>query len=106
MSWIFPAWIPPLWSDLAKYLEDQGGTVSLQISGENLRPTPEEQLAMVLPLESWELIQNHTHRILPVLFPQMWPKQFGFVSVGRKWLWECEARIPVLMVEKIRTVTE
>ena len=106
MSWIFPAWIPPLWSDLAKHLEDQGGDVSLQISGENLRPTPEEQLAMVLPLESWELIQNHTHRILPVLFPQMWPKQFGFVSVGRKWLWECEARIPVLMVEKIRTVTE
>ena len=104
MSWIFPAWIPPLWSDLAKHLEDQGGTVSLQISGENLRPTPEEQLSMVLPLESWELIRNRTHRMLPILFPQMWPKQFGFVSVGRKWLWECEAQIPVLMVEKIRSV--
>lgn len=103
MSWIFPAWIPPLWSDLAKFLEGYEGSLSLDIAG--VTPTPEEQLSMVLPLESWSLIRSHTLRKLPILFPQMWPKQFGFVSMGRKWLWECEAGIPVLLVEKIRAAT-
>ena len=104
MSWIFPAWVPPLWSDLASFL-DKTSPISLQIAGGNTVPTPEEQLSMVLPLESWGLIRNHELRKLPILFPQMWPKKFGFVSMGRKWLWECEAGIPVLLVEKIRGAT-
>ena len=99
--WMFPAWLPPLWSDLAKYLSEN----SVEPCLVNLdSPTPEEQLAMVLPLESWHLIKNKELRRLPVLFPQMWPKSFGFVSVGRKWLWECEARIPVLTLERVRSV--
>jgi hypothetical protein len=65
-------------------------------------PRPQEQLAMVLPLESWGLIRDSGLRRLPALMPQMWPRKFGFVSLGRKWLWECEAKIPVLMVERLR----
>ena len=98
-NWIFPAWLPPLWSDLATFLERD---VSLDIPAKSLVPQPQEQLAMVLPLESWALIRNPELRRLPVKIPQMWPKKFGFVSVGRKWLWECEARIPVLTVERLR----
>ena len=101
-SWIFPAWLPPLWSDLATFLNEH--EPSLEIYGGEPSPTPEEQLAMVLPLESWGLIKNTNLRRLPVLAPQMWPKIFGFVSLGRKWLWECEARIPVLTVERVRAV--
>ena len=97
-SWIFPAWIPPLWSDLAAFLEVER---SVEIVGEGAVPKPAEQLAMVLPLESWGLVRGDLRR-LPGLMPQMWPRKFGFVSLGRKWLWECEAKIPVLMVERIR----
>lgn len=97
-SWIFPAWIPPLWSDLATFLEVER---SVEIVGSGAVPLPAEQLAMVLPLESWGLVKGDLRR-LPGLMPQMWPRKFGFVSLGRKWLWECEAKIPVLMVERIR----
>jgi len=97
-SWIFPAWIPPLWSDLAAFLEVER---SVEIVGGATVPKPAEQLAMVLPLESWGLVRGVLRR-LPGLMPQMWPRKFGFVSLGRKWLWECEAKIPVLMVERIR----
>jgi 5'-3' exonuclease len=100
-SWIFPAWLPPLWSDLAKFLE---GCTSLEIDQSHDAIQPQEQLAMVLPLESWGLIRDPILRRLPALAPQMWPKGFGFVSVGRKWLWECEARIPVLTAERVRQI--
>lgn len=103
-TWIFPAWLPPLWSDLATFLE---GTVDLTIeSGIDSPIKAQEQLAMVLPLESWGLIRDPILRRLPVVAPQMWPKTFGFVSVGRKWLWECEAKIPVLTAERVRQICE
>lgn len=98
-SWMFPAWIPPLWSDLASYTKDVG-----VIESEEVRPEPQEQLAMVLPLESWGLIRNRELRRLAALAPQMWPSKFGFFSLGRKWLWECEARIPVLTAGRLREI--
>jgi hypothetical protein len=65
---------------------------------------PEEQLAMVLPLDSWGLIRNRNLRQLPVLQPQLWPLKYAFFSAGRKWLWECEARIPILTAERLRDI--
>ena len=101
-TWIFPAWLPPLWSDLAAFLESDS---SIPIDSGIAEPIkPQEQLAMVLPLESWGLIRDPKLRRLPAAAPQMWPKSFGFVSVGRKWLWECEARIPVLTAERVRQI--
>jgi 5'-3' exonuclease len=101
MFWMFPAWIPPLWSDLAK----AGVAVSSMVASASGDPIkPEEQLAMVLPLESWDLVRDSSLRRLPALAPQMWPKEFGFFSAGRKWLWECEARVPVLSAERLREI--
>ena len=103
-TWIFPAWLPPLWSDLATFLEKNP---CIEVDNRLELPIqPQEQLAMVLPLESWGLIRDSKLRRLPVAAPQMWPKAFGFVSVGRKWLWECEARIPVLTAERVRQICE
>jgi len=101
LNWTFPCWIPPLWSDFARATyqseEDLQGQKDMQAI-----PTPEEQLAMVLPLESWGLIRNRKHRTLPNILPHMWPESFTFFSLGRKWLWECEARIPVLTAARLR----
>lgn len=101
-QWLFPAWIPPLWADFAGVDE-----VSLEIVGSGIAPIqPQEQLAMVLPVESWGLIRDRRLRGAPRLAPQFWPRQFGFFSFGRTWLWQCEARVPVLMVERLREVTK
>lgn len=98
MTWLYPYWIPPLWSDMAS------ATLSNQEKDDTTRQlpiTPEEQLAMVLPLNSWGLVRG-PHRRLPIAMPHLWPKTFTFFSLGRKWMWECEARIPVLTVERLR----
>ena len=97
-GWMFPAWIPPLWSDLAAH------TVLASESRESSQhiPQKQEQLAMVLPLESWGLIRDPGLRRLPYLAPQLWPAKYGFFSMGRRWLWECEASIPVVSLQKVR----
>lgn len=102
MFWMFPAWIPPLWSDLARADVSEETAGSASAAAEPIKP--EEQLAMVLPLESWDLVRDSSLRRLPALAPQMWPKEFGFFSAGRKWLWECEARVPVLSAERLREI--
>lgn len=101
-SWMFPAWIPPLWSDLVAWLQVHTEVPSIHVEDGII--LPEEQLAMVLPLDSWGLVRNKKLRRLPVLAPQMWPAKFGFFSLGRKWLWECEARVPVLTAVRLREI--
>lgn len=101
-AWMYPWSHPPLWSDLALYLE---GCSALPDAP---KPTsapvqPQEQLAVVLPLESWGLIRNPELRAIPARLPAYWPKTFSFESLGKRWLWECEPRIPLLTVERLRS---
>jgi len=93
-SWYFPWNLPPLWGDFAK-AEAEAPPVSSPVA-------PQEQLAMVLPMDSWWLVRDSRLRALPALAPVYWPTQFGFFSVGRQWLWECEAEVPILTAERMR----
>lgn len=101
-TWFFPRSLPPLWVHLAQYVAGQTVLpVLLEANQTDIRP--EEQLAMVLPLPSWHLIQDRSLRSLPVVLPMFWPSRFEFLSVGRTWLWECEPKIPILTLERLRS---
>jgi 5'-3' exonuclease len=102
LHWVFPSWIPPLWTDLAEWLAKKEFPKRAEMYNAPIKP--EEQLTMVLPLESWNLIENKNLKMVPILAPQMWPKKFPFFSFGRRWLWECEARIPVLTAERLHEI--
>lgn len=97
-SWYFPWSVPPLWSDLAGELEG----VAIAATPVTSPVAPQEQLAMVLPMDSWWLVRDAKLRALPGKLPAYWPSQFGFFSVGRRWLWECEAEIPVLTAQRLK----
>jgi 5'-3' exonuclease len=102
-TWMFPSWIPPLWSDLATASYDD---IEFNApSADDPKIKPAEQLAMVLPVDSWGLIRGDL-RTLPSRLPHLWPSNFTFFSLGRKWLWECEARIPVVTCEAVRAASE
>ncbi len=103
--WFYPWHLPPLWQDIVntKYFE------SVALENDTLALKPVEQLALVLPLESWYLIPRETNsklRALPVLLPQFYPKRFGFVSLGKYWMWECEANIPIMTPGRLRSVVK
>ncbi len=102
MTWFYPRLIPPLWSDLAKYLQTGKPIPEPSLQTENLIGA-EEQLAMVLPLESWHHLPKHSkYRTIPSQMPQFWPSKFGFFTAGRLRMWECEPLLPVLPVQALR----
>ena len=98
-SWYFPWNVPPLWSVLATELASGMKVLTPPTTSP---VAPQEQLAMVLPMDSWWLVRNHKLRAVPSSLPAYWPTGFGFFSVGRRWLWECEAEVPILSVERLR----
>jgi len=103
-TWYFSRLLPPLWSDLTSYTQKGTYTEFTRAPVEQIQPS--EQLAMVLPLKSWHLLENKSLRSLPSSMPQFWPDSFEFFSVGRTRMWECEPRIPVLTVERIRAAVK
>ena len=97
-SWYFPWNVPPLWSDLKMEI------TAIEANPVTAPVAPQEQLAMVLPMDSWWLVRDSRLRALPGKLPAYWPKKFGFFSVGRRWMWECEAEVPILTATRLRTV--
>jgi len=107
MMWYYPWFLPPLWSDLsqkcvARDLEVESRRGGFQSAVEPI--AEQEQLAMVLPMKSWDLLRDPGLRVVQA--PAFWPDSFGFFSVGRRWFWECEALIPILSVRRLRAACE
>ena len=98
-NWYYPFTLPPLWSWLCEETcPTFPGTVQVRVT--DIRPV--EQLAAVLPLESWGLIPPCAERSLPLLAPYWFPSSFSFHSVGKRFFWECEAMIPIPSILEVK----
>ena len=110
-DWYYPFLLPPLWTDLLKYLDtyfaEGAAGAAAQVTDStqaNNIPKPQEQLAMVLPLESWWLIRDSLLRSAPYKAPQFWPSKYKLFSCGKKYMWECEAQIPLVTLRTLRRI--
>jgi len=100
-EWCFPWFLPPLWSDIAQWLQKE--KMLPYSSGHNTHQIkPQEQLALVLPLQSWWLIRDKKLREIPKKAPQFWPSKFQLFTAGHTQMWECEAQIPLFMPSRLR----
>ncbi len=106
MFWMYPWCLPPSWHDISSVLKTISSWTSIPFAVASDTPPIQdfEQLAIVLPSQSWHLIQKAEYKDLPQKLPQFWPSQFGFFSAGRTFLWECEPLIPILSVERVRKI--
>lgn len=103
-SWYYPWHMPPLWCWLHKYLQTYEGRRLIQgLSGEKSQPPlPVQQLTMVLPPESYELIPDKSYRAFYQVAPWYFPASFKFFSAGRRYFWECEADIPIVSLNELK----
>lgn len=99
-TWIYPWSLPPTWKKLLNHLNKEFIPPSNETNAQIL---PKEQLAMVLPLESWQLVRDSKLKDLPRRLPHFWPKRYGFFSAGRIFMWECEAELPLLHLAAVRS---
>lgn len=99
-EWCFPWYTPPLWEDVLQWL--QGHSCPRDVCIERPMITPQQQLTMVLPKQSWWLIRDKKLRGVMNSAPHFWPDSFPLFTAGRKQTWECEAMIPLLVPERLR----
>lgn len=101
VDWYYPWMTTPLFEDVVIYLNHITPEI---IYNMNEFIEPEQQLALVLPIQSYNLIENKLYKEFPKLYPQFYPKTFGFHSLGKKWFYECESNIPAFTTKFLRTV--
>lgn len=105
-NWFYPHNLPPLWEMLTEYLK--GGNLlpvfpgNIALKAQDIKTV--EQLALVLPLESWSLIPESSERLLPSLAPQFYPSAFTFESIGKRFFWECESMIPLPSILELKEI--
>jgi 5'-3' exonuclease len=93
MEWVYMWHFAPLWSAVAAELE--AGWIPAPAPGQR-QLTPVEQLGMVLPLASWDLLPPQAPvRRLPEVAPEWFPETFHVQSIGKRFAWECEPEIPI-----------
>ena len=105
-EWMYPWTYAPLWSDLYLVLLSMDAGLPTLVTVVDERPLqPQEQLSLVLPLESWWLIRDSHLKAVTTKIPHFWPVTFGFSTLGKRWLWECPAEIPILVPKRLFLVT-
>jgi 5'-3' exonuclease len=105
--WMYPWNLPPTWNQWTRWLRTQSSpTLFLQTRRSSPELIlPKEQLAMVLPKESWHLLRDNKLKTIPDRIPYYWPKSYQFFSAGKLFLWECEAELPILHLPVLRSIS-
>ena len=105
-NWCYSMGMPPLWGDILRHLRTRTGPAfpgTVTVRAEDI--TPVEQLCLVLPADSWHLLQHAPReRQLIVRAPWLFPREFGFSTVGKRFFWECEAEIPVPTILNVKAL--
>lgn len=106
-DWCYTFTLPPLWSWVCAYLQQEDGLPAFPGDGKRIRAIdiqPVEQLALVLPLESWSLLPPCPQRALPYLAPHLFPATFSFDTIGKRFFWECESMIPLPSIRTVKHI--
>ena len=99
-NWYYPFALPPLWDWLQHSTEIP--SISINLRATDIKPV--EQLAVVLPLDSWHLLPDCAEKRFPLYAPHFFPETFSFESVGKRFFWECESLIPLPTPMELKSI--
>ncbi len=104
-DWTYNYPIAPLFEAVAGLIRANGGSVFEDCAtSTSPPPTALEQLALVLPKESYWLLPKCREREFMVRGSYYFPKTWHYYSFGKRHYWECEAEIPIPTIRQLRLV--
>jgi 5'-3' exonuclease len=104
-DWTYNYPIAPLFCAVSGLIEAQGGQVFEDLTiNDAPKPTALEQLALVLPKESYWLLPKCPEREFFVKGAHYFPESWHYYSFGKRHFWECEAEIPIPTIKELRLV--
>jgi 5'-3' exonuclease len=103
-DWYYPHMYTPLWKDVYDYLSNDYIGKGRFVYDHQLPIKPEQQLVLVLPPQSFHLIQDVKYRNFLHTHPHYYPSKFGVHSLGKKWIYECESNIPIISSKLLRKI--
>lgn len=102
-EWMYPWLLPPRWQSILECLQTMAQLHVPRTRRLELKPL--EQLALVLPESSFQLLPSEYKKLITV-HPYAWPTEYSVASFGKRFLWECEPQIPLLRPDQIRNWIE
>jgi 5'-3' exonuclease len=99
MNWYYPWLCPPRYETITAVCATLSRIPVPATQQPALKPT--EQLAMVLPESSFNLLPAE-YAALPRKYPYAWPQSWDIYSFGRRFLWECEPLVPLIQPSQIK----
>ncbi len=106
-DWVYNYPIAPLFAAVSGLLKARGGQVFEDMPAPNgLPPKAVEQLALVLPKESYWLIPKCKEREFLLKGAHYFPSEWHYYSFGKRHFWECEAEIPIPTIKMLRSVLQ
>jgi len=103
-DWFYPYMNTPLWKDVFNFINNDYIGKGRFVYKYELPISPEQQLVLVLPPNSYTLIPNIKYQKFLNKYPQFFPSRFGVHSLGKKWIYECESDIPIISSEFLRKI--
>lgn len=98
-DWYYPSWIAPFAVDVIAVADKE-----FNVKADNTLPTPEEQLALVLPARSWRLLAG----CAVADFKEKGAEWFGepsvYSSINKRMRWECHLNMPSPLLRDLKRV--
>ena len=106
-DWSFDFSHPPSYYDLYLYMEKYVPNINNITFNSNKKIKPFEQLLMVLPSQSKNLLPDAVGKFMtntdsPII--DYYPIKYGLDTFNKNYLWECPPKIPRLDINRIRTI--
>ena len=104
-DWNYNYPIAPLFTAVSGLIRANGGAVFEDFTaGSSAPPSSLEQLALVLPKESYWLLPKCREREFMIHGSHYFPESWHYYSFGKRHFWECEAEIPIPTIRELRSL--
>ena len=104
-DWCYPYSQPPSFNDLYNYMNNFISNINKLEISKNKPIKPFEQLLMVLPQQSSNLLPKSYQKLMTDFdsdIIEYYPEEYIIDCINKNYLWECAPKLPIIITENIK----